>query len=641
MEAFLILVLVLIDYKWFALCWKEQEWNGPEWNNYNKTIPDVDSNSKWNETRTRSGIDLVCTDSRANPNCSECTCHKVPQWLLSEDSLEPVGIELTSRRGLVKLFSKSPPPGVFQIAYHRQSILSKFPINLCSFPKIVIVDFAHNSLRVIGEMGCLVYLDTLQLSWNKISYIHNDSLRGLKFLRVLDLSNNLITEIASWSFNAGLPRLFSINLENNRLRTVSISNIILNRPICKLNYKNNRIVQIGGQISFHREDYPRSEVCGLIDLSDNMMQSLPKFTRVQFPQNVSLFHMLQFKLSMSGNEISCDCNLYEYIQEARPWLEQHWLEYTTMKCSGPLHLQQTQISQISKNDQIDSLVCNISRQDGCPSPCSCYTQPSRYRTIINCTSFNLTSIPLHHVMSDHKVVGLFNRHSAKFENFRYFISMSCYSSYAVLLIIGVCAIALILFIIFCIKCVYKHDIYLLSQRLKFPRQNYNNYEYDAYVCFCESNSDVIAWSRDVLLPYLEGYGYSIFFPPRDEGCGAFKEEEIIVKMTQCRNYLFVLTEDFLVDNENEFSLWCRLMWKHAWENFKLRGDILNIIIVNYDFIRWKSVENNILRAYLRQRLAIDFSDKTHGVLIKIRKRMGLPTLSVTPISTVTSSHILY
>nr|XP_022337604.1 uncharacterized protein LOC111133462 [Crassostrea virginica] len=108
-----------------------------------------------------------------------------------------------------------------------------------------------------------------------------------------------------------------------------------------------------------------------------MMQSLPKFTRVQFPQNVSLFHMLQFKLSMSGNEISCDCNLYEYIQEARPWLEQHWLEYTKMKCSGPLHLQQTQISQISKNDQIDSLVCNISRQDGCPSPCSCYTQPSR------------------------------------------------------------------------------------------------------------------------------------------------------------------------------------------------------------------------------------------------------------------------
>lgn len=588
-----------------------------------------------------SGTELVCL--KDDPDCLNCTCHKVPRWMTTDDAVKHLGIEIVKRSGHSLLISNSLMSASlisksFYSASYTHSFLSRLPDNICSFPRIVSVNFSHNLITEIGEIRCLIFLDTLQLSLNRISYIKKESLKGLKYLRVLDLSKNFITDIAPRSFTNGLPRLFWINLENNYLNTVSIENIILNKPICNLNYRNNRIKEITGLYRVNQDTFlSSSESCGFLDLSNNLLQSFPKFLHLLDLSNRSMLsEVLNFKVSLAENFITCDCKLYEYLTEASQWLEQNWIEYSIMKCGNPFESQMTKITEISKYQKFDSLVCNISRQEGCPSPCFCYSKPSRRHIVVNCSSYNLTEAPKHRIKSNHTVIHIFNRNS-RLHGSNFKISLFC-DALSLALIAGIPLFGVSIAILVFINCVYKEDIYLLSRRLQFPRINKNGYEYDAYICLCESNIGIVTWSLRTLLPYLESYGYSIFFPPRDEDCGSFRVEEIIMKLKKCRNYIFLMTEDFEIEGDSENALWCGLMWRNAWKNFRERSNDLNIIIVNCDYLRWKNSKNKVLKAYLRQQLAVDFSNKKHEVLDDIRQRMGAPRAFASVFSATASNY---
>lgn len=517
-----------------------------------------------------SGTELVCL--KDDPDCLNCTCHKVPRWMTTRDAVKHLGIEIVKRSGhslLISntLISASLISKSFHSVSYTHSFLSRLPDNICSFPKIVIVNFSHNLLTEIGEIRCLVFLDTLKLSSNRILYIKNETLKGLRYLRVLDLSNNFITDIEPWSFTTGLPRLFWINLENNYLNTVSIENIVLNKPICNLNYGNNRIKEITGLYRVKQDTFLSPQNCGFLDLSNNLLQSFPNFLHLlDFSNRSMLSEVLHFKFSLAKNFITCDCKLYEYLTEASQWLEQNWIEYSNIKCGNPFESQMTNITEISKYQKFDSLVCNISRQEGCPSPCFCYSKPSRRHIVVNCSSFNLTKAPKHRIKSNHTVILTFNRNS-RLSGSNFKISLFC-DVLSLALIAAIPLLGVSIAIVVCINCVYKEDIYLLSRRLKFPRINKNGYEYDAYICLCESNFGIVTWSLHTLLPYLVSYGYSIFFPPRDEACGSCREEEIIMKLKKCRNYIFLMTEDFEIEGDSENALWCGLMWRNAWKNFR-------------------------------------------------------------------------
>lgn len=587
-----------------------------------------------------SGTELVCL--KDDPGCFNCTCHKVPRWMTTDDAVKPLGIEIVRRSGCSLLISNSLISASlisksFYSASYTNSFLSRLPDNICSFPRIVSVNFSHNLITEIGEIRCLVFLDTLQLSLNRISYIKKESFKGLKYLRVLDLSNNFITDIEPLSLTNGLPRLFWINLENNHLKSVSIKNVVLNKPICNLNYGNNRIKEITGLYRVNQDTFLSSESCGFLDLSNNLLQSFPKFLHLLDLSNRSMLsEVLHFKFSLAENFITCDCKLYEYLAEASQWLEQNWIEYSDMKCGNPFESQMTNIKEISKYQKFDSLVCNISRQEGCPFPCFCHSKPSKRHTVVNCSSFYLTQAPKHHIKSKHPVIYIFKRHSTLHgSNFN--ISLFC-DALSLALIVAIPLLGVSIAIVVCINCVYKEDIYLLSKRLKFSRMNKTGYEYDAYICLCESNIGIVTWALHTLLPYLESYGYSIFFPPRDEAFGGFREEEIIMKLKKCRNYIFLMTEDFEIEGDSENALWCGLMWKNAWKNFRERSNDLNIIIVNCDYLRWKNSKNKVLKAYLRQQLAVDFSNKKHEVLDDIRKRMGVPKALASVFSATASNY---
>lgn len=99
------------------------------------------------------------------------------------------------------------------------------------------------------------------------------------------------------------------------------------------------------------------------------------------------------------------------IQCSPSWVINWSIEYSDMKCGNPFESQMTNIKEISKYQKFDSLVCNISRQEGCPFPCFCYSKPSKRYTVVNCSSFYLTEAPKHHINSKHPVIYIFKRHS--------------------------------------------------------------------------------------------------------------------------------------------------------------------------------------------------------------------------------------
>lgn len=111
-----------------------------------------------------------------------------------------------------------------------------------------------------------------------------------------------------------------------------------------------------------------------------------------------------------------------------------------------------------------------------------------------------------------------------------------------------------------------------------------------------------------------------------------------MKLKKCRNYIFLMTEDFEIERDSENALWCGLMWRNAWKNFRERSNDLNIIIVNCDYLRWKNSKNKVLKAYLRQQLAVEFSNKKHEVLDAIRKRMGVPKALASVFSATASNY---
>jgi hypothetical protein len=54
-------------------------------------------------------------------------------------------------------------------------------------------------------------------------------------------------------------------------------------------------------------------------------------------------------------------------------------------CSEPHHLKNYMLIDLRKDDKYDLLICNLTLVNKCPVKCSCYFQPSRNRTVVDCS----------------------------------------------------------------------------------------------------------------------------------------------------------------------------------------------------------------------------------------------------------------
>ena len=99
--------------------------------------------------------------------------------------------------------------------------MSRFPGNICDYPKLVNITIVRNKIEDLINLRCLKFLDTLELEGNRLSVLKASSLYGMSSLRYLSLSDNQITYIEPRALNIrpGLS-LAELYLGWNRLITI-------------------------------------------------------------------------------------------------------------------------------------------------------------------------------------------------------------------------------------------------------------------------------------------------------------------------------------------------------------------------------------------------------------------------------------
>uniref|UniRef100_A0A8D8TLX7 Protein toll n=1 Tax=Cacopsylla melanoneura TaxID=428564 RepID=A0A8D8TLX7_9HEMI len=233
---------------------------------------------------------------------------------------------------------------------------------------IVLLDLSHNKLNVISQTAfdilCrtnseldAIYLSdnilewnsnlvdspfnecesitVLQLSNNRISYIHNDWIMGIQWL---DLNGNNITTLPD--FNSFTSQSWTLDVSYNQIKTVGLDSI------------NHA--------------------------ADNVNEGEEGRGKIN--------------LILIGNPITCDCSNYDlfyFVQNVHKGVSKRLDIVYSEKSDDILKCKPWNISI----DTFDLKTLTCTNVDGCPSSCNCSHSPYHSQTTVNCSSANLERMP--------------------------------------------------------------------------------------------------------------------------------------------------------------------------------------------------------------------------------------------------------
>ncbi|KAK0080463.1 hypothetical protein PV325_013913 [Microctonus aethiopoides] len=268
-----------------------------------------------------------------------------------------------------------------------------------SLRKLTSLDLSKNHLTSITTnlLSGMSSLTTLNMEHNDIKFIDPHAMRTLQNLRIAKFSYNELT-LKSIGFNTksefGLISPFEpvqSTIEELHLAYNNITDIFSDwrfaTHLTKLNLKNN-------QLRFIRTVdllFLSSQIN--IDLSSNAIETIwltsRDFMFQTSPRNVII--------NFENNPIKCDCNLYNVLrfQEGRlhPSLQNSFdLRTKTLKCNGPGPYEGVSLKDLNSN----TFLCAVeptSRNDSCPSPCSCAVKPETNAFLIDCANKGLLHPP--------------------------------------------------------------------------------------------------------------------------------------------------------------------------------------------------------------------------------------------------------
>ena len=154
-----------------GICEFSFSWN-PKYANRTNMICPTDSNEKQN------GL----VEGRE----SWCVCNAIPSWETPPDKTQRLMLEYTRRDGSATLYRNQHDSFSYLRLYHRAGFLSRIPSNVCDFSsKLVKIELINNEMFEIGNISCLLSLDTLDLSHNKITFIGNKGNNKITELRTI------------------------------------------------------------------------------------------------------------------------------------------------------------------------------------------------------------------------------------------------------------------------------------------------------------------------------------------------------------------------------------------------------------------------------------------------------------------------
>ncbi|CAC5386762.1 unnamed protein product [Mytilus coruscus] len=343
--------------------------------------------------------DLLCP---SNCNISEsslgiydskdkcCVCNAVPSWQLY-GYISFLNVEYVRRDGTVHLIGERENKTKL---LHHNGFVALLPTNICEFPYLVIVSLQNNKISTIGNISCLISLDTLDLSYNSIHFINNKTFTGLSNLRILNLNNNYIASLEPFALIGTTLEIFRADLGSNNLTEIDISNLVSEKYICKYDFSKNNITKMVNDANFTL-NVSTTYKCGFIDLNNNNFESFIDFVDLGIDNITELGKLMECGFSMQAMKWNCDCQMEPFLELAEKVIEKIWRDYFNLTCWNPPEYRNMSVPGFVNDKNLHLLICNMSEEEKCPRYCHCYVQPKLNRTVVNCTSVGLTNLPFY------------------------------------------------------------------------------------------------------------------------------------------------------------------------------------------------------------------------------------------------------
>ena len=160
--------------------------------------------------------------------------------------------------------------------------------------------------RVTFQANALIYLETVDLSYNHVMLIQEGTFSHLPSLELILLSNNFLEEVQQGAFR-NLPKARMINLSHNALHKI------------------------------HPGTFDRVPELKILDLSANWLRNLPW-------KNISRLTSLQV-LRLDRNFWNCSCDMADII-----YINQSLIAGSKAICRFPKWLNDTLLEQLSSRD---------------------------------------------------------------------------------------------------------------------------------------------------------------------------------------------------------------------------------------------------------------------------------------------------
>lgn len=383
--------------------------------------------------------DILCPQTCMNNEIDRCcSCNSISKYKSDHDgtTLEYIDIRgkgkiidtlcersLTGNQDLCSLdtgtnhLDNRSGSSVINSLKHTHGYLRYMPVNSCFVRPLINMNLANNFIMDIGNLSCYTKLETLNLKGNKITYVTNDTFVGLSNLRTLDLSDNIIQHIDPNTFADKTVEIFMINVAHNNMKTLDISNVLLQKTFCHLDYTSSLVGKVTNLLHMRIEKNNKYG-SGNVTFANTSMSEHP--FKSLFEEDCSLLESAEtvskqiFGIwKFDGSSIKCDCTVGRLLKIGFNFLERfyHKSKHVDLTCNYPDRLKGKNLMDIADDgDLINEMTCS---EKPCHPSCTCLENPHTKRLIVNCTNAELTSIPNFVPKSCFKIDLLLNNNSIK------------------------------------------------------------------------------------------------------------------------------------------------------------------------------------------------------------------------------------
>lgn len=296
------------------------------------------------------------------------------------------------------------------------------------FNPIQVLNLRENKLTQLEKFDNFGNLTDLDLSFNQIKELRNNTFSSLTKLSSLKIRNNLLDTIESLAFT-GLKQLTSLDLGSNNLETLPSEVFTYNRQLEELILDDNnftfqyrsanpfrlpsflrRITLSKNKIAklpthwffeypslelidlshnkfevFDFDDFQPSGQNTLLDLTYNQISSatlaISIANRLSEEKSAAFMTKSNNKVALGHNPFTCDCHAKDFLKYYKSQAEhlyQFDLDLFSLKCKRPPSLEDTPVIQLKSRQ----LICNI--ETDCHQLCKCDRHAFKQRVEVDC-----------------------------------------------------------------------------------------------------------------------------------------------------------------------------------------------------------------------------------------------------------------